>query len=232
MNPISLTNPLLPSIEIAPEDAPNRDIFDPKCIYGFITTGEPSEYAFQAQLSTIIKSLLSATYQEKGYKSLIEVKEYDDNGDQSQRLDILIRDGGPRACGYELVVASTLSCFREHVTRAQHYAGVHHTDNMLVVNLCPKPEVEYFEKTPDKSVVNLEGSEAATSKMSSRLANKNHPTYKESLRQPLKPFVFPAKVTVVNVNIRKDSGEADLVYRDREKKTVMIKGSEWHMCFN
>ncbi|KAF9197886.1 ATP-dependent RNA helicase [Haplosporangium sp. Z 27] len=202
-----LTRALNP--EGPPEDAPDRDRFDPKwllthtikylCLRHLyagqamnFSTGEPFEYAFQAEFSTIIKSFLSATYPEKGYKTLVEVKEYDENGNRSQRLDILVRNGGPAACGYELVVAPTLSCFREHVTRAQYYAAVHNTDNMFVVNLYPKPNVEYFQETPDKSAGSSEDSGATTSmRKSSRLADKDQLDYKESLQQPLEPFEFP-----------------------------------------
>src|SRR6185369_5954379 len=103
------------------------------------STEEPSEYAFQAEFSAIIKSFLSATYSAKGYKTLVEVKERDDNNDRRQRLDILVRNCGSPTYGYELVVAPTLELFRGHVRRAAHYAKIHKTNDMIVVNLCPKP---------------------------------------------------------------------------------------------
>ncbi|CAG8663262.1 8384_t:CDS:1, partial [Paraglomus brasilianum] len=162
--------------------------------------------------------LLSATYSVKGYKTLVEVKECDDNDNRHQRLDILVCNCDSPTYGYELVVAPTLEHFRDHVRRAKHYAKVHKTNNMFIVNLCPKPSVDYFE-------------EMTSVRRSSRLANKVQPCYAENLQQPPEPFVFPTNVTVMNVTIRKENKGlvANLVYRDGKENTIVIKGSEWYM---
>lgn len=174
----------------------------------------------------------------KGYKTLVEVKERDDDDDRRQRLDILIRNCNSPSYGYELVVAPSLRQFREHVSRAGHYAEIHETDNMFVVNLCPKPHVDYFDETlPTPEMLetpemNMDQFEEMTSvRRSSRLADRIQSNYAESLRQPQEPFVFPVNVTVVNVTIREENERlvANLVYRDGEENTVIIKGSKWYI---
>ncbi|KAF8963995.1 hypothetical protein BGZ46_000855 [Entomortierella lignicola] len=188
------------------------------------STDEPSEYAFQAEFSAIIRSLLSATYSVKGYRILVEAKERDDNDERSQRLDILVRYRNSPSYGYEFVVAPTLERFRDHVRRTEHYAKVHMTDDMLMINLCPKPNVNYFEETPDMGY----SEETTSARRSSTLTNMVQPCYSENLQQPPEPFVFPKDVTVVNVTIRKktEGWLADLSYIDGEVNTVTIKSSK------
>ncbi|KAF9202186.1 hypothetical protein BGZ49_007627 [Haplosporangium sp. Z 27] len=126
--------------------------------------------------------------------------------------------------GYEFVVAPTLERFRDHVRRTEHYAKVHMTDDMLMVNLCPKPNVNYFEETPDMGY----SEETTSARRSSILTNMIQPCYSENLQQPPEPFVFPKDVTVVNVTIRKktEGWLVDLAYIDGEVNTVTIKGSK------
>ncbi|KAF9350652.1 hypothetical protein BGX26_011211 [Mortierella sp. AD094] len=138
---------------------------------------------------------------------------------KSHILSILVHNCDSPSYGYELVVAPTLERFRYHVKRAEHYVNVRNTENMFVVNLCPKPDVDYFEETPEMPELpempempemNVDYSEETTSvKKFSRLANKVRSCYAENLQQPPKLFVFPADVTVVNVIIREGNEMMD-----------------------
>ncbi|KAF9372619.1 ATP-dependent RNA helicase [Mortierella sp. AD011] len=195
------------------------------------STNEPSEYAFQTEFSAIIRKLVSTVYLAKGYRTLVEVKERDDTNDRSRRMDILVRNCGSPSCGYELVVAPTLERFREHVRHAAHYAKVHRIDDMFMVNLCPKLNVDYFSETPETPEMNVDYSEGTMStRRSSRFVGQARPNYNDSLQQPPEPFAFPENVTVVNVTLeKKDNWEANLVFRNGKEKTITIKGSEWKM---
>ncbi|KAF9175972.1 ATP-dependent RNA helicase, partial [Mortierella sp. AD011] len=199
------------------------------------STDEPSEYAFQTEFSAIITKLLPTMYPTKEYKALVEVKECDDADHRSRRLDILVRDCGSLSCGYELVVTPALECFREHTRHVAHYVKVHKTDDMFMVNLCPKPNVDYFSETsemPETPELNVDYSEGATStRRSSRFVGQARPKYKDCLRQPQEPFAFPENVTVVNVTLerRGSNCEAKLVFRNGKERTIMIEGSEWEM---
>ena len=74
------------------KNLPIQHIFTKKVLNK--TTGEPSEYAFQAVFTSILKQLLGQSYSNHFYHALPEVKEYDDDsGDPHLRLDILLKDG-------------------------------------------------------------------------------------------------------------------------------------------
>ncbi|KAF9112489.1 hypothetical protein BGX27_003280 [Mortierella sp. AM989] len=76
----------------------------------------------------------------------------------------------------ELVVAPTSERFHEHVRRTEHYAKIHKAADMFMVNLCPKPNVDYIKETPETSVMDVDRSEATmSSKKSSRLTNTVQP---------------------------------------------------------
>ncbi|KAF9152552.1 hypothetical protein BGX20_005131 [Mortierella sp. AD010] len=237
-----------PPIQITPEDMPDPNKLDPEWLLTHTikflylphlyadqtinsSTNEPSEYAFQTEFSAIIRKLVSTVYLAKGYRTLVEVKERDDTNDRSRRMDILVRNCGSPSCGYELVVAPTLERFREHVRHAAHYAKVHRIDDMFMVNLCPKLNVDYFSETPETPEMNVDYSEGTMStRRSSRFVGQARPNYNDSLQQPPEPFAFPENVTVVNVTLeKKDNWEANLVFRNGKEKTITIKGSEWKM---
>ncbi|KAF9084896.1 hypothetical protein BGX27_003672, partial [Mortierella sp. AM989] len=80
--------------------------------------GNPSEYAFQSEFSTIFRHLVPLLYPELQYEVLVEVKERDESNQRKQRLDILVRDVEPLpAYGFELVVAASETSFDEHCER-------------------------------------------------------------------------------------------------------------------
>ncbi|CAG8486063.1 10461_t:CDS:2 [Paraglomus occultum] len=110
--------------------------------------GNPSEYSFQSEFATVFRHLLPLAYPVLRYKTIVEVKERNEDGRRSQRLDILIRNGSDLpSYGFELVVAASRPNFDEHHKRAHDYGKLHGCRHVLMVNLCPKVTLsEYFGK--------------------------------------------------------------------------------------
>ena len=106
---------------------------------------QPSEYAFQAEFTAVFKQLLSQAYPHLGYRVLPEAKRTNENGRDRQRLDILLRDGGQPAYGFELLVATSVRDFDNHLSRSRKYSVLHNCAICFMVNLCTDEKlVGYF----------------------------------------------------------------------------------------
>ncbi|CAG8516556.1 726_t:CDS:2 [Paraglomus occultum] len=74
------------------ENLSSQNLYDPKSLN---SNGNPSEYSFQSEFATILRHLFQLAYPLLGYKTIVEVKEYDEKGKRTQRLHILICNGSP-----------------------------------------------------------------------------------------------------------------------------------------
>ncbi|CAG8722197.1 40746_t:CDS:2, partial [Gigaspora margarita] len=107
-----------------------QNIFAPQALNA---DNNPSEYAFQAEFSAVIKYLLSNVYPVLQYRVIVEAKERDINGNRRKRLDIFLRDHDLPTYGFELVVNK--KNFEVHLDRANYYKNLHGC-SMYLINLC------------------------------------------------------------------------------------------------
>ncbi|RGB36147.1 hypothetical protein C1646_667162 [Rhizophagus diaphanus] len=110
-------------------------------------TIEPSEYAFQAKFLGIFKQLISTAYTHLDYHVLSEIREYVEEGQRHQRLNILIHDKDLPIYGFELSVAASYNVFDNHLKRSHNYCCVHECNKMYTINICPNNKLRnYFGK--------------------------------------------------------------------------------------
>ena len=108
------------------------------------TNCQPSEYAFQAEIITILKLVLSQVYPNLGYRVLPEVRECNETGNRIQHLDTLLTDGDLPKYGLKLVVAANQAEFDEHCVHAANYSCLHHCTTFLVNLSAEKKLDNYF----------------------------------------------------------------------------------------
>ncbi|CAG8613558.1 18664_t:CDS:2, partial [Dentiscutata erythropus] len=104
----------------------------------------PSEYAFQAEFTSILKYLLSTVYPDLQYRVIVEARDKDANENSLKRIDILISANNQPAYGFELTVEANQRKFDEHVVRTVCYRDIHKC-RIFVINICTNDKlVDYF----------------------------------------------------------------------------------------
>ncbi|KAJ1560661.1 ATP-dependent RNA helicase, partial [Nowakowskiella sp. JEL0078] len=117
------------------------------------STNFTSEYAFQAEFVSLLKEIFKMAYSVLNYKVLFEVKERDENGSRTKRLDILIRDGNSPKFAIELLVSNTEGELIDHVRRATEYKNLHTCQEAVVVRFWNKTsDLSKFFETGDVAV--------------------------------------------------------------------------------
>ncbi|CAB4380121.1 unnamed protein product [Rhizophagus irregularis] len=91
--------------------------------------------------------LAPTAYPHLDYHVLSEVREYDEEGQRHQRLNILIHDKDLPIYGLELSVAASDNVFDNHLKRSPNYCCVHKCNKMYTINICPNNKLRtYFGK--------------------------------------------------------------------------------------
>ncbi|CAG8735507.1 3658_t:CDS:2 [Cetraspora pellucida] len=104
----------------------------------------PSEYAFQAEFTSILKYLLSTVYPDLQYRVIVEAKDKDASENRLKRLDIFMRGHNQPSYGFELTKEAGKKKFDEHVDRACCYRDLHKC-HMYMINLCTSDKLsDYF----------------------------------------------------------------------------------------
>ncbi|CAB5348291.1 unnamed protein product [Rhizophagus irregularis] len=100
-----------------------------------------------SKLFIVNNVIVSTAYPHLDYHVLSEVREYDEEGQRHQRLNILIHDKDLPIYGLELSVAASDNVFDNHLKRSPNYCCVHKCNKMYTINICPNNKLRtYFGK--------------------------------------------------------------------------------------
>ncbi|CAG8587812.1 18837_t:CDS:2, partial [Racocetra persica] len=156
---IKCSSPILPKSEIdiqwllenTVENLAVQNIFARQALNA---DNNPSEYAFQAEFSAVLKYLLSNVYPVLQYRVIVEAKKRDINGNRRKRLDIFLCGHNLPTYGFELVVNK--KNYEEHLDCANYYRNLHGC-SMYIVNLCTNfISVDMVEsRYPEVTLVNI-----------------------------------------------------------------------------